>query len=190
MNGEMPSTWQRSGMPAVRALSIAYIEIVRGIPLITFLFMAAVMFPLFMPQGVAIDKLLRETRRKSNVIASMAACDEGVQSPKLGVAVHPRDADTAWFVPADKDERRVPLEAKLVVARTRDGGKSFSVLRNGLPQEHAYDLVYRHGLAVDDAGERLAIGSTTGGLWVSEDQGERWRSIAARLPPIYALRFA
>jgi len=108
----------------------------------------------------------------------------------FGVAVHPRDADTAWFVPADKDERRVPLEAKLVVARTRDGGKSFQVLRDGLPQEHAYDLVYRHGLAVDDTGERLAIGSTTGGLWVSEDQGERWRSIAARLPPIYALRFA
>jgi hypothetical protein len=93
-------------------------------------------------------------------------------------------------VPADKDERRVPLEGKLVVARTRDGGKSFSVLGNGLPQEHAYDLVYRHGLAVDSSGERLAIGSTTGGLWVSEDQGDRWRSISAHLPPIYALRFA
>ena len=108
----------------------------------------------------------------------------------FGVAVHPRDADTAWFVPADKDERRVPLEAKLVVARTRDGGKSFSVLRHGLPQEHAYDLVYRHGLAVDASGERLAMGSTTGGLWVSEDQGDSWRSISAHLPPIYAVRFA
>ena len=108
----------------------------------------------------------------------------------FGVAVHPRDADTAWFVPADNDERRVPLEGKLVVARTRDGGKSFSVLRNGLPQEHAYDLVYRHGLAVDETGERLAIGSTTGGLWISEDQGDSWRSISAHLPPIYALRFA
>jgi hypothetical protein len=108
----------------------------------------------------------------------------------FGVAVHPREPDTAWFVPAEKDERRVPLEAKLVVARTRDGGKSFSVLRNGLPQEHAYDLVYRHGLAVDPSGERLAIGSTTGGLWASEDQGDTWRSISAHLPPIYALRFA
>ena len=108
----------------------------------------------------------------------------------FGVAVHPHDADTAWFVPADKDERRVPLEAQLVVARTRDGGKTFSVLRNGLPQEHAYDLVYRHGLAVDASGERLAIGSTTGGLWVSENQGDSWRSISAHLPPIYALRFA
>ena len=108
----------------------------------------------------------------------------------FAVAVHPREADTAWFVPADKDERRVPLEGKLVVARTRDGGESFQVLRNGLPQEHAYDLIYRHGLAVDASGERLAIGSTTGGLWVSEDQGDSWRAISAHLPPIYALRFA
>ena len=108
----------------------------------------------------------------------------------FAVAVHPRDADTAWFVPADKDERRVPLEGQVVVARTRDGGKSFQVLRAGLPQEHAYDLVYRHGLAVDNTGERLAIGSTTGGLWISENQGDGWRCVSTNLPPIYAVRFA
>ena len=115
-----------------------------------------------------------------------------IKPSKFGfaVAVHPQDADTAWFVPADKDERRVPLDAKLAVARTRDGGNSFSVLRNGLPGEPAYDLVYRHGLAVDASGKRLAIGSTTGGLWVSEDGGDSWRSLSAHLPPIYTLRFA
>jgi general L-amino acid transport system permease protein len=64
---------RRSGMPAVRALSIAYIEIVRGVPLITFLFMAAVMFPLFMPQGVAIDKLLRTQIVLVMVIAAYLA---------------------------------------------------------------------------------------------------------------------
>jgi len=108
----------------------------------------------------------------------------------FATAVHPKDADTAWFVPADKDERRLPLEAKLVVARTRDGGQSFEVLRRGLPQEHAYDLVYRHGLAVDETGERLAMGSTTGGLWISEDAGDSWRCLSSHLPPIYAVRFA
>jgi hypothetical protein len=107
----------------------------------------------------------------------------------FAVAVHPKDAHTAWFVPADKDERRVPLDAKLVVARTRDGGASFSVLSKGLPQQ-AYDLVYRHGLAVDETGTRLALGSTTGGLWISEDQGESWRCLSAHLPPIYCVRFA
>jgi len=44
----------------------------------------------------------------------------------------------------------------------------FYVLTKGLPQSHAYDVVYRHALALDEPGERLAFGSTTGGLWVSE----------------------
>jgi photosystem II stability/assembly factor-like uncharacterized protein len=107
----------------------------------------------------------------------------------FAVAVHPQDADTAWFVPATKDERRVPVDAAFCVSRTRDGGKSFEALRKGLPQEHAYDLVYRHGLALDASGNRLAIGSTTGGLWLSEDQGDSWRCLSTHLPPIYCVRF-
>ena len=43
--------------------------------------------------------------------------------------------------------------------------------------------------AVDDDGERLAMGSTTGGLWLSEDGGERWECLSAHLPPIYCVRF-
>jgi len=92
-------------------------------------------------------------------------------------------------VPAVKDECRVPVDAKLVVARTRDGGRNFDVLRKGLPQEHAYDLVYRHGLDVDESGNRLAFGSTTGGLWLSEDQGDTWRCLSTQLPPIHCVRF-
>ena len=114
-----------------------------------------------------------------------------IQPAKFGfaVAVHPNNPDVAWFVPAVKDECRVPVDAKLVVARTRDGGRSFQVLRKGLPQEHAYDLVYRHGLDVDETGDRLAFGSTTGGLWFSEDQGESWRCLSTQLPPIHCVRF-
>jgi hypothetical protein len=117
---------------------------------------------------------------------------EGVPPSKFGfaVAVHPQDANTAWLVPAIKDECRVPVDGQLVVSRTRDGGQHFDVLRQGLPQQHAYDLVYRHGLAVDKTGSCLALGSTTGGLWVSEDQGDSWECVAAHLPPVYCLRFA
>jgi general L-amino acid transport system permease protein len=50
---------RRSKMLVIRALSIAYIELIRGVPLITFLFMAAVMFPLFVPHSFTVDKLLR-----------------------------------------------------------------------------------------------------------------------------------
>jgi hypothetical protein len=115
-----------------------------------------------------------------------------IQPSKFGfaVAAHPRDPDTAWFVPAQKDERRVPVDGKVVVARTRDGGSSFEVLRHGLPQHHAYDLVWRHALAVDATGERLAFGSTSGGLWISEDGGDSWAAPDARLPPVAAVRFA
>lgn len=50
---------RRSTMPVVRGLSVIFIEVWRGVPLITVLFMASVMIPLFLPQGVTFDKLLR-----------------------------------------------------------------------------------------------------------------------------------
>lgn len=105
------------------------------------------------------------------------------------VASHPRDPRTAWFAPAISDELRVPKDGQLCVNRTRDGGKTFQTLREGLPQAHAYDLVYRHGLDVDADGEQLVMGSTTGGVWTSADGGDTWAAIPARLPPVYAVRF-
>jgi hypothetical protein len=81
------------------------------------------------------------------------------------------------------------VDGRLVVTRTRDGGQSFEVLNQGLPRRQAWDLVYRHGLAVDESGNRLAMGSTTGGLWVSENGGDNWQGIAVRLPPVYAVRW-
>jgi general L-amino acid transport system permease protein len=50
---------RRSKLPAIQSLSVLYVELIRGVPLISLLFMASVMFPLFMPDGVNIDKLLR-----------------------------------------------------------------------------------------------------------------------------------
>jgi hypothetical protein len=117
---------------------------------------------------------------------------EGKKPPSdfgFAVAVHPRDPNTAWFVPAAADQKRIPVDAALSVTRTRDGGKSFDVLRAGLPQKHCYDLIYRHGLAVADDGQTLMMGSTTGGLWASGNGGEAWQEISTTLPPIYAVRF-
>ncbi|MCB9680482.1 MAG: exo-alpha-sialidase [Alphaproteobacteria bacterium] len=105
------------------------------------------------------------------------------------VVVHPTDPHTAWFVPAVKDQFRIPVDGKVVVARTRDGGASFEVLADGLPQEHAYDLVYRHALDIDATGDRLAFGSTTGALWTTDDGGDHWHEVSAHLPPIYVVRF-
>jgi general L-amino acid transport system permease protein len=69
---------RRSRMPAIRALSTAYIELVRGVPIITFLFMAAVLFPLFVPPNFLVDKVLRA--QIAIVMASAAYLAEVVRA--------------------------------------------------------------------------------------------------------------
>ncbi len=50
---------RRAKLPAIRTISVLYVELVRGVPLISVLFMASFMFPLFVPQGVTVDVLVR-----------------------------------------------------------------------------------------------------------------------------------
>ena len=50
---------RRSNMPAIKTLCTLYVELIRGVPLITVLFMASFMLPLFMPEGVSVDVLIR-----------------------------------------------------------------------------------------------------------------------------------
>lgn len=107
----------------------------------------------------------------------------------FGVAVHPDDPDTAWFAPAQKDEYRVPVDGRFVITRTRDGGKTFEQLTRGLPQSASFDLIYRHGLDISADGGLLAIGSTTGNLWISENQGDDWEHVDGHLPPIAQVAF-
>src|SRR5690606_34086642 len=57
--GVMLALGRRSHMPAIKALCAVYIELIRGVPLISLLFMSSVMLPLFLPEGFSIDKLLR-----------------------------------------------------------------------------------------------------------------------------------
>ena len=57
--GILVALGRRSKLPAIRSLCVVYVELIRGVPLISLLFMASVMFPLFMPDGFNIDKLLR-----------------------------------------------------------------------------------------------------------------------------------
>jgi general L-amino acid transport system permease protein len=64
---------RRSEMPAIRALCVGFIEIVRGLPLVTVLFMASLMFPLFMPEGLSIDKFLRAQIAMTGFFAAYAA---------------------------------------------------------------------------------------------------------------------
>ncbi len=108
----------------------------------------------------------------------------------FAVAAHPMDPQTAWFAPAHSDGQRMPVDGRMVVTVTRDGAASFQAHGEGLPARDAYHLVYRHGLACAADGQTLAMGSTTGGLWVSEDGGESWDCVSRDLPPIAVLRIA
>ncbi len=108
----------------------------------------------------------------------------------FAVACDPHNPNRAWFVPAQADACRIPVDGRMVVTRTDDGGKSFKVFVDGLPQQHAYHLAYRHGLDVTPDGKTLALASTTGGLWTSHDAGEHWHCVSNDLPPVAAVRFA
>jgi general L-amino acid transport system permease protein len=57
--GVIVALGRRSDLPAIRMLCTVYVEMIRGVPLISLLFMASVMFPLFLPEGINVDKLLR-----------------------------------------------------------------------------------------------------------------------------------
>ena len=165
----------------------------------------------YMPPDMAYDPHIQDPHRvvqcsgspdhfwsqhHNGIFSSNDSCEKWVEFEGLkpssfgfGVAVHPQDPKTAWFAPGVKDECRIPIDAKLVVLRTKDGGQSFESLSDGLPSISSYDLVYRHALEVDSTGEKLLMGSTTGNLWISENQGNTWSCLSNYLPPIYAVRF-
>jgi photosystem II stability/assembly factor-like uncharacterized protein len=103
------------------------------------------------------------------------------------VTVDANNGKVAWVVPGQSDAQRMAINGSLFVARTDDGGASWRQQRTGLPQEGAYDIVYRH--ALDNRDDAVAFGSTTGNLYLSEDRGERWIAVSNNLPPIYSVKF-
>jgi photosystem II stability/assembly factor-like uncharacterized protein len=88
------------------------------------------------------------------------------------------------------DSQRTTVDGRLRVMRTDDGGKTWAEQTAGLPQVDAWDFPYRHCLDVGPQGEHLAMGTTSGNLYVSSDGGARWETITHNLPLIYSVRFA
>jgi hypothetical protein len=101
------------------------------------------------------------------------------------VAVSDTEPGTAWVVSATTDEQRMAVDSRMRVCRTTDGGETWHEQTDGLPQVRWYDLVFRH--ALDLAGDCLAMGSTSGNLWVTEDSGEHWHALDQHLATIYSV---
>jgi len=81
---------RRSDLPIVRWVSIAYIELIRGVPLISVLFMASVMLPLFLPVGLSIDKLLR-----AQIAMALFAAAYLAEAVRGGLQAVPRQQEEA-----------------------------------------------------------------------------------------------
>jgi photosystem II stability/assembly factor-like uncharacterized protein len=109
------------------------------------------------------------------------------------IVVHPRDADTAWVFPMDGSSvwPRVSVAGKPAAWVTRNGGKTWQRQDNGLPKAQAWWTVKRQAMT-NDARDPLGLylGTTSGELWMSSNEGNRWSCVARHLPEIYAVEAA
>ncbi len=109
------------------------------------------------------------------------------------MVVHPRDADTVWVFPMDGQSvwPRTSPEGKPSVYVTRNGGKRWQRLDSGLPEAQAWWTVKRQSMTADtQSAVGLYFGTTSGELWMSRDEGQRWACIAQHLPEIYSVEVA
>jgi photosystem II stability/assembly factor-like uncharacterized protein len=106
------------------------------------------------------------------------------------IVVHPRDADTAWVFPMDGTDvwPRTSPDGKPAVYATRNAGRTWQRLDQGLPGEQAWWTVKRQAMTADPLDPvGLYLGNTAGELWLSRDEGAKWTCVARHLPEIYAL---
>jgi photosystem II stability/assembly factor-like uncharacterized protein len=109
----------------------------------------------------------------------------------FGLAVPAAEPDTLFTVPMEGAEYRCNLNGGLAVARSRDGGKTWKLLRKGLPQKNAPVTVLREAMTSDALSPAGVYFGTTGGtLYGTRDAGESWSALAENLPPIYSVAAA
>jgi hypothetical protein len=109
------------------------------------------------------------------------------------MVVHPRDADTAWVFPMDGTTvwPRTSPDGRPAAYVTRNAGRTWQRLDEGLPENQAWWTVKRQAMTVDaEATPALYLGTTSGELWIGRDEGARWSNIARHLPEVYAVEVA
>ena len=104
------------------------------------------------------------------------------------LALDPRDPDVAYVIPEEGAENRVTPDRKLGVYRTTDGGASWKLVSDGLP-EPAWGAVMREGLSYDRLEPSgVYFGTQSGSIFASTDG--RWTEVARQLPPVLSVEAA
>ena len=106
------------------------------------------------------------------------------------IAVHPHDPDTIYIVPEESDQYRMSIDGQFAVWRSKDRGESWECITNGLPAS-AHLVALREAMATDtleDAG--IYIGTSTGEIFYSRDNGGSWGLLADYLPRVLSIEAA
>jgi photosystem II stability/assembly factor-like uncharacterized protein len=132
------------------------------------------------------------THRSDDAGRSWVEITEGLPTDFGFAAVaHPHDRDGFYVIPLDGAHDRCMPEGRAAVWRTRDAGESWQRLDRGLPQRDARLGVLREGMAVDALDvPGLYVGTSTGQVFASVDEGEHWNEIASYLPGISSVEVA
>jgi photosystem II stability/assembly factor-like uncharacterized protein len=109
----------------------------------------------------------------------------------FGLAVPAAEKETMFTVPIEGVEYRCNPEGKFRVARSRDAGKTWKLLTNGLPQKNAHLLVLRECMAADAADDAgVYVGTTSGQVFYTRDAGDHWDVLAENLPAVSSVSVA
>ena len=111
------------------------------------------------------------------------------------LGIHSQDPDTIYVLPEDEalgdpvsGELRYVTDAMMRVFRSRNGGRDWTPMTKGLPQQDAHIHVLREGMATDALDPRgVYLGTTTGQIFYSRDDGDSWELMLDSLPPVLSL---
>jgi hypothetical protein len=137
--------------------------------------------------------IYRMDRREGRWVRIGEKMPKSVGDIGFPMVLHPRDPGTAWVFPMDGTQvwPRTSPGGKPAAYVTRNAGKTWRRLDNGLPTENAWFTVFRQAMTADAHNPvGIYFGTTCGEIWASTNEGEKWTCIARHLPHIYAVESA